>query len=178
MTWQQLFDKYYRGQDDLRQLVATHSQCVADFAVECVQKHGIDADIEFIRQAAMLHDIGVVKCHAPKILCVGDEPYIRHGLLGAGMLRNNGMPRHARVCERHTGAGLTVNDIVSQNLPLPHRDFLPETIEEKAICFADKFYSKSGDITVRKDPQKVLDSMARFGKDSLNRYLAMAKIFL
>ena len=58
------------------------------------------------------------------------------------ILRNEHLPEsYARVCERHTGAGLTLHDILSQNLPLPHHDLQPETIEEKLICYADKFFS-------------------------------------
>ena len=36
----------------------------------------------------MLHDIGILHCHAPKILCTGTEHYLRHGLIGGGMLRD------------------------------------------------------------------------------------------
>ena len=54
-----------------------------------------------------------------------------------------GYPQHARVCERHTGAGLTKREIIEQELPLPQQDFLPETTEEKLICYADKFFSKT-----------------------------------
>ena len=91
----------------------------------------------------MLHDIGIFRCDAPGICCHGTEPYLRHGLIGGEIMRSEGFPRHARVCERHTGAGLTREEIINQDLPLPHQDFLPETLEEKLVCYADKFYSKS-----------------------------------
>ncbi len=39
----------------------------------------------------------------------------------------------ARICERHTGAGLTIDDIRRQALPLPLKDLLPETVEEKLV---------------------------------------------
>ena len=51
--------------------------------------------------------------------------------------------RHAFVCERHTGVGISKEMILKNNLPLPHRDMLPITFEEQLICYADKFYSKS-----------------------------------
>ena len=79
----------------------------------------------------MLHDIGIFLCDAPGIACHGKEPYICHGRLGAELLRQAGYPRHARVCERHTGAGLTKAEIVAQHLPIPAQDFLPETLEER-----------------------------------------------
>ena len=59
------------------------------------------------------------------------------------LVRSEGYPRHALVCERHTGAGLALEDIIAQNLPVPHRDMLPVSMEEQVVCFADKFYSKT-----------------------------------
>ena len=52
-------------------------------------------------------------------------------------------PRHALVCERHTGAGLSLKDIMDQKLPVPPREMLPVSMEEQVICFADKFFSKT-----------------------------------
>ena len=83
---------------------------------------------------------------------------------------------YARVCERHTGAGLTKEDIISQDLPLPHMDLLPETLEEKLVCYADKFYSKTH-LTDEKPFEKVLASMHRFGADSEKRFLNLHDLF-
>ena len=93
------------------------------------------------------------------------------------MLRAEGLPEsYARVCERHTGAGLTLNDIVSQNLPLPHHDLQPETIEEKLICYADKFFSKT-----RLDREKTIEqaekSLSKFGGETLARFRDMKRLF-
>lgn len=172
-----IFSKFYGAQEKLLRTVLTHSRCVADKALDCISRHGIDADTQFVEEAAMLHDIGVVNCHAPDIFCMGDKPYICHGVEGRMMLDSINMPRHALVCERHTGSGLSVDDIVRQNLPLPHRDMLPLSIEEKAICYADKFFSKSGNLTEEKSIDKVISQMKRFGEDSLQRFLLMHEIF-
>ena len=75
----------------------------------------------------------------------------------------------ALICERHTGSGLTTADIISQKLPLPEQDFLPLTPEEKMVCLADKFFSKSGDME-EKSFEKVRRSMAKFGDASLARF--------
>ena len=93
------------------------------------------------------------------------------------MLENEGLPRHALVCERHTGSGLTVDDIRNQNLPLPLRDMTPHSIEEKLVCYADKFYSKSGDITREKQFERVAESMRRHGKETLERFLELHRMF-
>ncbi len=58
-------------------------------------------------------------------------------------MRGEGYPRHALVCERHTGAGLSLEGIIAQDLPVPHREMVPVSLEEQVICFADKFYSKT-----------------------------------
>ena len=136
----------------------------------------IDIDREFLYEAAMLHYVGVLYCHAPDIYCMGTEPYIRHGILGAELLRKEGFERHALVCERHTGSGLTKDQIILNNLPLPHRDMLPVSIEEKLICYADKFYSKSNP-GKEKTIEKIRKSMARHGNDSLDRFDQLNSLF-
>lgn len=114
-----------------------HSRSVADKALWIAGKHPeLNLDTVFLEEAAMLHDIGIFLTHAPGIQCFGTEPYICHGYLGAGLVRKEGFPRHALVCERHTGAGLSLKDIMDQKLPVPHREMLPVSMEEQVICFA------------------------------------------
>ncbi len=172
-----IFDLYYKDNPELLYTVATHSECVARKALDCLQTKGIEADLDFVNEAALLHDIGVVKCDAPSIFCYGDLPYICHGVEGRRMLDTLGLHRHALVCERHTGSGLTTDDIIRQNLPLPHRDMCPVSIEEKAICYADKFFSKSGKLTEEKPLAKVISQMEKFGPDSLQRFLTLHSMF-
>ena len=175
--WKKIIDKYYSGDGDLRTILIIHSQSVARKALQIVSLHPeLNLDREFIEEAAMLHDIGIIKTDAPGIKCFGTEPYICHGILGAEMLRQEGLPRHARVCERHTGAGLSLNEIVSQNLPLPHQDFLPETLEEQVICYADKFFSKTH-LDREKSIEKTEKSIAKFGEEGLARFKQWEKMF-
>jgi uncharacterized protein len=134
MDYQKIIDKYYPEDDELRRLLIIHSRQVADRCLLIAKKHPeLKLDSEFLEEAAMLHDIGIRECNAPGIYCHGKEPYIRHGLIGGRMLREEGWIRHARVCERHTGTGLTAWDIEQQQLPLPHEDFMPEELEEQHI---------------------------------------------
>ncbi|MBD5358278.1 MAG: HDIG domain-containing protein [Bacteroides sp.] len=173
----EIFDRFYSDNPQLLATVLTHSQCVAEKALECASRRKIDIDKEFVRSAAMLHDIGVIKCNAPSIFCYGDKPYICHGIEGRAMLDSLGLHRHALVCERHTGSGLSCNDIIRQNLPLPHRDMLPISIEEKLICYADKFFSKSGNLTKEKSLEKVTEQMRSFGEDSIKRFMEIHILF-
>lgn len=124
----------------------------------------------------MLHDIGIFKCDAAGIQCFGTEPYICHGRIGAELLRSEGFPRHARVCERHTGAGITKAQVIVQNLPLPQQDFLPETMEEKVICYADKFFSKTH-IDREKTIEQVEKSLSKFGDEGVLRFREWEKCF-
>ena len=124
----------------------------------------------------MLHDIGIFRCYAAGIQCFGTEPYICHGRIGAELLRSEGFPRHARVCERHTGAGITKAQIIAQNLPLPQQDFLPETMEEKVICYADKFFSKTH-LDREKTIEQAERSLSKFGDEGVLRFREWEKCF-
>ncbi|MBD5222491.1 MAG: HD domain-containing protein [Bacteroidales bacterium] len=177
IDYNRIIDKYYQNQSRLREILITHSRLVADKALKCAAARNLDIDREFVEEAAMLHDIGIFLCDAPGILCFGDKPYICHGVEGSKLLQDEGLPRHALVCERHTGAGLTLEDIKRQQLPLPLRDMTPVSMEEKLVCYADKFYSKSGNLEAEKSIEKVIASMARHGEETLNRFLALHALF-
>ncbi|MBR5083876.1 MAG: HDIG domain-containing protein [Prevotella sp.] len=177
MNYQQIIDKYYPEDNDLRRILLIHSQSVAQKALQIVVSHPeLKIDHDFILSAAMLHDIGIVRTYAPGIECFGTEPYIRHGMIGATMMREEGYEDIARICERHTGAGLSLDDIVSQDLPLPHQSFLPETIEEQLICYADKFYSKSH-LEREKTIEQAERSLAKFGTSGVERFRHWVEIF-
>lgn len=177
IDYNSIIDKYYNDNSRLREILTTHSRLVADKALRCALYRNLDIDREFVEEAAMLHDIGIFRCSAPDIHCFGSLPYICHGVEGRTILEAEGLHRHALVCERHTGAGLSVDDIKSQNLPLPLRDMTPQSLEEKLICYADKFFSKSGNIRNEKPFERVLASMERHGKETAERFLALHRLF-
>ena len=177
MNYQSIIDKYYADDNQLRHILLTHSRAVAVFALRVADRHPeLHIDRQFVEEAAMLHDIGIFRCDAPGICCHGTEPYICHGRIGALLLREEGYPRHARVCERHTGAGLTLDDIVTQQLPLPHQSFLPETIEERLICYADKFFSKTR-LDREKTFEQAVGSLMKFGAAGVDRFRQWHQIF-
>ena len=177
MDYNLIIHKYYSNNLELLQILLKHSKAVADKALAIAEAHPeLRLDRQFIMEAAMVHDIGIIKTDAPDIQCFGTEPYIRHGVLGAEMLRAEGYPRHARVCERHTGAGLSLKEIEEQRLPLPHEDLLPETLEEKVICYADKFFSKTK-LEREKTLAEAERSVAKHGEEGLKRFREMEEIF-
>lgn len=177
MDYNFIIDKYCKDNNELRDIIVNHSRAVAEKALAIADAHPeLGLDRQFILEAAMVHDIGIVMTDAPGIKCFGTEPYIRHGVCGAEIMRAEGYPRHARVCERHTGAGLSKAEIEAQNLPLPRVDLLPETLEEKVICYADKFFSKT-----RLDREKTIEqaerSVAKHGDEGLKRFKEMERLF-
>jgi uncharacterized protein len=145
MQYTDLIDKYYTGHDKAKSLLLVHGHLVARLAIRVVElvEKSESVDRVFVEQAALLHDIGMLFTDTPKLGCHGDRPYITHGIIGAEILRKEGLPRHARVCERHIGVGLSIEDIRDQGLPLPLRDMRPQTLEEKIVAYADLFYSKT-----------------------------------
>ena len=173
-----LIDKYYPQDNELKHILNGHSRSVADKALWIAGKHPeLNLDTVFLEEAAMLHDIGIFLTHAPGIQCFGTEPYICHGYLGAGLVRKEGFPRHALVCERHTGAGLSLKDIMDQKLPVPHREMLPVSMEEQVICFADKFFSKTH-LDREKTVEGARKSIAKYGDEGLQRFNNWCKLFL
>lgn len=173
--YQKIIDKYYPAGDGLRDIYMCHCRQVADMALSLVDRYSLSLDRHDIEGAAMLHDIGIFATDAPSIRCFGNQPYIRHGLIGGELLRKEGAPESwIRVAERHTGAGLTVDDIILQNLPLPHIDLCPETLLEKLVCYSDKFFSKSGSMR-EKSREDVIKGISKFGNDSLRRFIDIEK---
>jgi uncharacterized protein len=173
-----IIKKYYKEGSGLYNILVTHGFSVADKALEIVRMHPEwEINKDFVYESALLHDIGIYLTDAPKIQCFGKYPYICHGYLGADLLRKEGLEKHAWVCERHTGVGLTRENIKLNNLPLPDRNLTPETLEEKLICFADKFYSKSK-LNQVKTVDQIKKHLSKYGTDSTIRFENMVKLFL
>ena len=173
-----LIDKYYPEENELKHILLTHSRSVADKALALARLHPeLKLDLQFIEEAALLHDIGIFLTNADGIHCYGSHPYICHGYLGADLVRKEGYPRHALVCERHTGAGLSLKAIEERNLPIPHREMVPVSLEEQLICFADKFYSKTK-LDKEKSLEKARKSIERHGEEGLERFDNWCRLFL
>lgn len=156
--------KYYEPDSKAYHFLLLHGRLVAKKALEIAERvRHLEPDIKFIEEAAMLHDVGILHTDTPKIGCYGYKDYICHGYLGREMLEKEGLPLHALVCERHVGVGITAEEIRSNGLPLPGRDMYPVTLEEKIICLADKFYSKTEhDLMQEKSVEKIREILSGF----------------
>jgi uncharacterized protein len=145
-------------------LVYAHCRIVHDVARQLLDRGRptLELDADLVRAGALLHDIGVYR------LCGADgrldhAGYLRHGLLGHELLAAEGLPEAlARFCSRHTGVGLSRDDVFRQRLPLPPGDYLAETGEEQLVMYADKFHSKT-DPPVFRTADAYAVSVRRFG---------------
>lgn len=199
IDYQGIIDYYYPEAKvpELRHILLKHSEAVARKAVEIVDAHPeFGADRDFVFAAAMLHDIGIIRCDAPGIFCYGSEPYLKHGVIGATMLtqaplqlplsgRGKGLPTTksntnspsrremsqsdregagalARVCARHTGTGLPGLE--------------PETWEEKIVCYADKFFSKTK-LDREKTYEEARQSLMKFGEEGVRKFEEWHRLF-
>ncbi len=105
--------------------VIKHSIAVYNKALEIARKSKIPVDIELIQIGALLHDIGRSRTHG-----------IDHGVVGAEIAKALGYDeRVIRIIERHIGAGIPKEE--AEKLGLPSKDYMPETIEEKIVAYAD-----------------------------------------
>jgi uncharacterized protein len=84
-----------------------------------------EVKLEEVRIGSLLHDIGRSRTHG-----------IQHGVEGGKILRQMGAEEFARFAENHLGAGIPAGE--AEKLGLPKRDFLPSTLEEKIVTYADK----------------------------------------
>lgn len=165
--------KTYPDHDGAFEIWLTHTSAVATKARQLAQSQ--EADEVFVWEAGWLHDIGIRFTKAPGIGCHGEEPYLRHGVIGAQMCLEAGLPKHALVCERHVGTGLSADEIRRGSLPLPHRDMLCRTLEEEIVCYADQFYSKSSDEAL--SVEEVRRRVKRHGASQLARFETMHERF-
>lgn len=173
-----LFCKYYDTDSIGYKILIDHSRSVAEYAEEIINKHPeLGADRQLVIEGAWLHDIGIFHTNAPSIGCFGPHPYITHSYKGAELLRREGLARHALIAERHTGAGISLKEIIERDLPIPHQDMIPISIEEKIVCFADKFYSKAN-LGKRYSLETAIEKLKKHEQEGVERFINWSKLFM
>lgn len=166
-----LLEEYYPKGSLASSFLLPHSEAVAEFALN-IGNCCPSVDLRFLKDAALLHDIGIFFTKAPGIGCEGNSPYITHGIHGEKLLTERGYPKHARVCRTHIGVSLTASYIKKNNLPLPFEDMIPHSEEEIIIAYADKFFSKRKEwLTTPKPVDIVIKEMERFGSEPVKTFL-------
>ncbi|RYD76347.1 MAG: HD domain-containing protein [Sphingobacteriales bacterium] len=158
----------------------THVTLVTAKALDIARRLKLSPEQQqFIEEACMLHDIGIIKVNAEEIGCHGDLPYIAHIIEGRKILEDEGLPLHAKIAENHVGVGgLTKKEITDGKIPLPQRDIICETIEEKIISYADLFYSKNPRKLFAEKPLKQVQAkVKKYGKRQEKLFKEWYKLF-
>lgn len=173
--------KFYDRDSKAFEILVDHGQQVAHKALRAAGKVAhLQPDLEFLNNAAMLHDIGILHTDSPGFDCHGKYPYICHGFLGRELMDGIGLPEYGLICERHIGVGISRDDIRNFRLPLPERDMLPVSIEEQIICYADKFFSKNGS-GQRKNREKsieqILQNLQPYGQKKVEQFQTWVNMF-
>ncbi len=119
--------------------VIRHCKKVSDLAVKIAnayQKKGLKLDVSLVEISALLHDIGRTRTHE-----------VDHALIGGEIARSLGLNRSVvSVIERHAGGGISKEE--AEKLGWPGKNYLPTTLEEKIVCYADKRVEGSGVVPI------------------------------
>lgn len=172
--------KHYNESERSFIILWEHSLSVMQACIRIMDLHPeIKLDKKKVILGALLHDIGIRFTDAPDLGCYGKKPYLAHGYLGFELLsKEKGYEDIAPFCERHTGSGIKKEVIIENKLPLPQRDLIPISMEEKLVCFADKFFSKSKkDLSLPIALEKVINSQSKHGKYNIDRFNEFINIF-
>ena len=95
---------------------------------------GFDVDLALVEAGALLHDLGRSVTHG-----------IGHGAVGGELARGLGLPLAVvRIIERHVGAGIPADEALELGLPVGV--YVPDSLEEKLVCYADKLAEGAGEV--------------------------------
>lgn len=173
---EQLHHKYAPDQAAF-DIIYTHCKIVWEIAAELIHAKNLQVDEDLVRAGCQLHDIGVYQLFKPDGAFYEPVLYTLHGLFGQEIVEAEGLGAVlGDVITRHIGAGITKEDIVKNGLPLPHTDFIPISVEEQLVSYADNFHTKDipalfctyESIKVHQD---------KYGQDSVDRLENMRDTF-
>ena len=112
-----------------------------------LKKKGFNVDLELVEIGALLHDIGRSKTHT-----------VHHAIVGAKIAKQRGLPEPiVKIIERHVGGGITAQE--AEKLGWPVKDYIPETLEEKIVCYADKLVEGNKEVPVEVTIRKLADEL-------------------
>jgi uncharacterized protein len=113
--------------------VIDHCKAVADLSVEIaskLQNKNFKVNPQLVEAGALLHDIGRVRSHK-----------VDHGLIGAKIVESTGLTKElANIVKRHVGGGISSEEAAT--FGWPKDEYMPQTIEEKVVSYADKRIDK------------------------------------
>ena len=114
--------------------VVSHCIAVAELALETaskLEKKGHKINAELVESGALLHDLGRSRTNT-----------VDHAVVGAKIAESAGLPEPViRIIKRHVGGGITVDE--AEKLGWPKDVYVPLTLEEKTVSYADKLIEQS-----------------------------------
>ncbi|MBI1839180.1 MAG: HD domain-containing protein [Candidatus Colwellbacteria bacterium] len=168
-----LHSKYAAGKYAL-ELVFSHCQIVWEIAEQLIYRNKLVLENDLVKDGAFLHDIGAYRFIDEKG-AFDEKNYIKHGIEGYKILKEEGLPEElCRMTERHTGVGIAKEQIIKRSLPLPAKDYIAETIEEKLVMYADKFHSKYPRFN---SFDSYREYAKRFGEGNQEKFTELANMF-
>ena len=140
--------------------VIAHCRSVASLALHIAEacKHkGMPVDTPLVEIGALLHDIGRSTTHS-----------VHHVIKGAEIARSFNLPESVvSIIERHAGGGLTLAE--ATKLGWPAKSYLPRTLEEKIVTYADKLIMGSRRVQIEQ-------SLKEFSKNLGNNHPSLGRI--
>jgi len=132
--------------------VVRHAEVVASLAVEIAQicsKRGFRVNLALVETGALLHDIGRSKTHS-----------VHHAIVGAEIAKSLGLPESViSIIKRHVGGGITVKE--ARKLGWPKDVYMPKTLEEKIVSYADKLIEGSKRVPIEKTIEELSQELPR-----------------
>jgi uncharacterized protein len=139
-------------QSGCRQNVIRHVEAVAELACEIAEaskERGYNVDVRLVETGALLHDIGRSKTHT-----------VHHAVVGAEIARSLGLPEQVvSIIKKHVGGGIVARE--AKKLGWPKGVYVPQTIEEKIVCYADKLVEGSRRIPINKTVERFEQELPR-----------------
>jgi len=140
--------------------VVEHCRAVETVAVqiaEACKKKGLNVDVQLVQIGALLHDIGRSKTHS-----------VDHVVVGAEIAKSLGLPASiVSIIERHAGSGITLDE--ARSLGWPVKSYLPKTLEEKIVTYADKLVEGSRRVPIERTIKKFSKELPRSSIEGIKR---------
>lgn len=164
----------YAPNEQLFELVFAHCKIVLEIADHLLQRKQHNLNYDLVKTGALAHDIGAYTFFALEKE-EGEKLYYKHAFEGANILRKENYPDEVcNLVEHHLGVGLPKEEIIERKLELPVKDFLPLTIEERLVLYADKFHSKTPKFNTY---VSYMQFTAQFGEEAQKRFKALSEEF-
>jgi uncharacterized protein len=139
-------------QSGCKQNVIRHVEVVSELACEIAEacrENGHPVDLKLVEVGALLHDIGRGKTHT-----------VHHAVVGAQIAASLGLPEPVvSIIKKHVGGGITARE--AKRLGWPKDVYVPQTLEEKIVCYADKLVEGSHRIPIEKTARQFEQELPR-----------------